>query len=226
MKRVIVLMSGGLDSTVLAYELQAGGYEVQGLGVHYGQRHVKELVTAQLVAARLHTSYDVVDLSTLKPFLTASALTGTDPVPHGHYAEESMKVTVVPNRNMIMLAVAAGVAASRGAQAIATAVHAGDHFIYPDCRPAFIDAMRNALCKGMDGLWQVELLTPFLVSTKADIVKRGAALGVPFDLTWSCYEGVDLHCGRCGTCVERREAFELAGVKDPTRYAVGAGVGA
>ncbi len=219
MRKAVALISGGMDSAVLAYELRDQGYAVEGLGVNYGQRHRKELEAAQALAAHMGITHEVVDLSTLRSLISASALTGDAPVPHGHYAEESMKITVVPNRNMIMLAVAAGVAASRGAQAIATAVHAGDHFIYPDCRPQFVDAMRTALWRGMEGLWHVELLTPFLMATKADIAKRGHDLGVPFELTWSCYEGGEHHCGRCGTCVERREAFVVAGVVDPTVYA-------
>lgn len=218
--KVTALLSGGMDSTALVYELLHQGHEVACLGVNYKQRHVKELQAAERITNTLGLQFDVVDLTPVGSLLTASALTGgSDPVPHGHYAEESMKATVVPNRNMIMLAIAAGVAASRGHEAIATAVHAGDHFIYPDCRPQFIDAMRTALYQAMEGLWSVQLLTPFLVVTKADIAKRGAALNAAFELTWSCYEGGDVHCGQCGTCVERREAFQVAGVVDPTVYA-------
>jgi 7-cyano-7-deazaguanine synthase len=127
-----------------------------------------------------------------------------------------MKTTVVPNRNMILLALATGHALSIGAQQVAYAAHSGDHAIYPDCRNEFADAMARAmaLCD-----WsQVELYRPFVDWTKADIVRRGAELGVPFGQTWSCYKGGNKHCGRCGTCIERREAFDLAGVEDPTNY--------
>ena len=154
--------------------------------------------------------------------LTGSALTdaGVD-VPEGHYTDASMAATVVPNRNAIMLSIAVGVAVSRGAGAVATAVHAGDHAIYPDCRPAFIEAIEREARIANEGFiadgFQVQ--APFLLLRKDEIVRRGAALGVPFEETWSCYLGEDLHCGRCGTCVERREAFELAAVPDPTRYA-------
>jgi len=140
-------------------------------------------------------------------------------VPAGHYTNETMKLTVVPNRNMIMLSVAIGWAVSGKADAVAYAAHAGDHTIYPDCRPAFIEAIRQAaaLCD-----WhRVELLTPFVGKTKRDIVRLGAELDVPFGQTWSCYVGGEVHCGRCGTCVERREAFKSAGVDDPTVYANG-----
>jgi 7-cyano-7-deazaguanine synthase len=140
-------------------------------------------------------------------------------VPDGHYAEETMKVTVVPNRNAIMLAIAYGIGAAQGAEAVATAVHGGDHFIYPDCRPAFIEAFQTMENHALDGLARITLYTPFLMAAKADIVAVGNTFGVPFAETWSCYKGGPVHCGRCGTCVERREAFALAGVADPTVYA-------
>jgi 7-cyano-7-deazaguanine synthase len=218
-KKTVALLSGGMDSATLIYTLIHDGWEVDTLSVDYGQRHVKELQAASAIAAFAGVRYTRVDLSILRPLISASALTGEAAVPHGHYAEESMRITVVPNRNMMMLAVAGAVAVSRGAQAIATAVHAGDHFIYPDCRPAFADAMRVALRCGTEGFGDIDLMTPFIGISKTDIARRGADLGVPFALTWSCYEGKEVHCGRCGTCVERREAFEQAGIVDPTLYA-------
>jgi 7-cyano-7-deazaguanine synthase len=222
----VALLSGGMDSAVLLWKLASMGLVVDALSVHYGQRHAKELDAAREVFSNFATKagqetarHDVVDLGVLRGLLSASALTGDEAVPHGHYAEESMKVTVVPNRNMIMLAVAAGAAASRGAAYVATAVHAGDHFIYPDCRPMFVAELRRVIRTAMEGLWEVDLEAPFVSISKADICRQGDALGVPFELTWSCYEGGEVHCGKCGTCVERREAFELAGVTDPTSYA-------
>lgn len=214
-----MLLSGGMDSATLACELVAQGYDVCGLGFDYGQRHNKELIAARQLAEHMDMPFDVAELAGLAPLLSASVLTGGGEVPHGHYAEDSMKATVVPNRNMVLLSVAAGFAASRGIGAVATAVHAGDHFVYPDCRPSFIQAMRMALNRAMDGLWEVELLSPFLFLTKTDIARRGGVLGVPYGLTWSCYEGGHVHCGKCGTCVERREAFRDAGMVDPTDYA-------
>lgn len=150
--------------------------------------------------------------------LHGSAL--TDPavsVPDGHYTEDSMKATIVPNRNAIMLAIGCAAAYSSSAEVVALAVHAGDHFIYPDCRPDFIDAFERMERLAME-MPTLRIETPFLRRTKADIVRTGADLGVPFEETWSCYKGGTSHCGTCGTCVERREAFAVAGVPDPTRY--------
>ena len=216
----VVLLSGGLDSTVLTARLvkSVGAENVDALGVNYGQRHERELRSAVAVAASLGVRYDVIDLAGLGPAL-ASALTSPGAsVPHGHYTASNMAATVVPNRNAILLMVAAGVAAARGRAAVATAVHAGDHHVYPDCRPEFIAAASVAASKGTEGIGDVHVVAPFVDRTKASIVRMGELLGAPLDLTWSCYEGGAIHCGRCGTCVERAEAFHLAGVPDPTTY--------
>jgi 7-cyano-7-deazaguanine synthase len=215
--KVVLIYSGGLDSTVLLYHLMAEGHSVSSLSVHYGQRHAKELACAAAIAKRLGMRHEVADLRGVAGLLAGSSLTSPDiPVPEGHYAEENMKATVVPNRNMILLALAAGWAISEKADAIAYAAHSGDHAIYPDCRAEFADAMRLAI--GLADWHKVDLVRPFVSLTKADIVRRGAQLSVPFADTWSCYKGGELHCGRCGTCIERREAFHLAGVTDPTPY--------
>jgi 7-cyano-7-deazaguanine synthase len=153
--------------------------------------------------------------------LSGSALTspGEVEVPEGHYAAESMAATVVPNRNQIMLSIALGVAHSSGAEVVATAVHAGDHEIYWDCRPDFIQAMDNIARQAIEaGYGHANIVAPYVNQTKAQIASWGAQLGVPFEDTWSCYKGGDYHCGRCGTCIERIEAFHIAGVKDPTVY--------
>jgi len=160
----------------------------------------------------------VLDISHVGSMLSGSALTDDIAVPDGHYAEDSMKATVVPNRNAIMLSIGYGIASAQGAELVATAVHGGDHFIYPDCRPGFIKAFESMQNFALEGLSDISLYTPFLELSKADIVAEGAKLGVAFEDTWSCYKGGDIHCGRCGTCVERREAFDLAGVDDPTPY--------
>lgn len=219
MAKAIAVVSGGLDSVTLAYWL-AQNYEVHLLAFDYGQRHRRELDFARLCAANLNVPLDVVDISSLRAILSGSALTDDIAVPHGHYAAPSMATTIVPNRNAIFLTIAFGAAVARDAEVVAVGVHAGDHFIYPDCRPEFISsfaAMQRVAVEGC-GHPNLELLAPFVQKSKADIVALGSELKVPFAQTWSCYEGNEIHCGRCGTCVERREAFELAGIADPTQY--------
>jgi len=219
--KTLVIYSGGLDSTVLLYRLLREGAEVHALSVDYGQRHRCELDRARRICAEAGVPHRVADLSAVRPLLAGSSLTSPEiPVAEGHYTEASMKSTVVPNRNMILLALATGHALSVGATRVAYAAHSGDHAIYPDCREAFAGAMAAAmrLCD-----WtEVELLRPFVGWTKAEIARHGAEIDAPLGLTWSCYRGGDVHCGRCGTCIERREAFDLAGLPDPTDYAADA----
>ncbi|MFX0547005.1 7-cyano-7-deazaguanine synthase QueC [Roseovarius sp. S1116L3] len=217
--KVIVICSGGMDSVALAHRYAASGELHALLSFNYGQRHAKELDFAALCARRLGVPHHVIDIGAIGAALSGSALTDDIEVPDGHYAEETMKITVVPNRNAIMLTIAFGIAAAQKVDAVATAVHGGDHFIYPDCRPDFIAAFQAMEDFAMDGYADVRLLTPYVHGSKADIAVDGAKHGTPFAETWSCYKGGDLHCGRCGTCVERREAFYLAGVEDPTVYA-------
>ncbi len=216
--KTLVVCSGGLDSVSLAH-MVAAERDLAGLiSFDYGQRHVKELQFARAAAERLGVPFKLIDMRAIGAHLTGSALTDDRAVPDGHYAEETMRVTVVPNRNAIMLAIAFGAAAADGAEAVATAVHGGDHFIYPDCRPGFIRAFDEMERLAMDGYAAVRLYTPFVDQPKSAIVAAGARHGTPFAQTWSCYKGGARHCGRCGTCVERREAFDLAGVPDPTEY--------
>lgn len=219
----VCLLSGGMDSTTLAYLLQKQEkMSVIALGVNYGQRHVRELESAVKVAAALKIPFYQVDIPGVGALVGGSSLTDESiPVPHGHYADESMKITVVPNRNAIMLSIAFGFAASIKATRVGAAIHAGDHPIYPDCRPEFAFAFDLMIHHALDGIVDPipYLFTPFIDISKAEIVKIGHKLHVPYELTWSCYEGGEVHCGECGTCVERREAFELAGVRDPTIYA-------
>jgi 7-cyano-7-deazaguanine synthase len=219
MEKVVAIYSGGMDSTVLLYHLRSQGYDVRALSVDYGQRHRKELDSARSICHMVGISHEVADLRGITHLLKGNSLTASEiEVPEGHYAEESMKVTIVPNRNMIMLSVAIGYAISLGAQYVAYGAHAGDHTIYPDCRPEFAAALNTAAL--LADWHQVELLRPFVRLTKSEIAKRGAELNVPFELTWSCYKGGERHCGLCGTCVERAEAFNLAGLQDPTDYDV------
>ncbi|WP_018899745.1 7-cyano-7-deazaguanine synthase QueC [Rhizobium sp. 2MFCol3.1] len=216
--KTIVICSGGLDSVSLAHRIAAEQTLIGLLSFDYGQRHRKELDYAAACARRLGVLHQIIDIRPIGSHLTGSALTDDIDVPDGHYAEETMKATVVPNRNAIMLAIAFGLAAAQKADAVAVAVHGGDHFIYPDCRPGFIDAFQVMQDAALDGYASVKLQAPYVNATKADIVTDGAKHGTPFAETWSCYKGGGRHCGRCGTCVERREAFHLAGVADPTEY--------
>jgi 7-cyano-7-deazaguanine synthase len=216
--KTLVICSGGLDSVSLAHKV-AAEHELIGLvSFDYGQRHRKELDFAARCATRLHVPHHVIDIRPIGAHLTGSALTDDVEVPDGHYAEETMKSTVVPNRNAIMLAIAFGLAAARKADAVAIAVHGGDHFIYPDCRPGFIQAFQAMQNEALDGYASVRLFAPYVDLSKADIVIDGARHGAPFADSWSCYKGGEKHCGRCGTCVERREAFHIAGIEDPTDY--------
>lgn len=225
--RALVVLSGGLDSTVLAYALAGNPHVILAgsVSINYGQRHRYELTCAAKTSRALGISHHVIDLTDFGAICAgqkASALTGAEvDVPEGHYAEESMKATVVPNRNMILLALATGVAIACNCQEIAYGAHAGDHAVYPDCRPEFAAALDTAI--GLADYSPPRLIRPFIQKTKADIVKHGVELRVPFADTWTCYKGtqgqiVPRPCGKCGTCVERLEAFNIAGTIDPLEY--------
>jgi 7-cyano-7-deazaguanine synthase len=216
--KALAIVSGGLDSVTLAHFLHRHGQLRGILSFDYGQRHKKELTCAAQAAKRLGVPHHLIDLTNITGHLKGSALTDDVAVPDGHYAAETMKQTIVPNRNAIMLAIAFGIAPAHDYNAVAIAIHAGDHFIYPDCRPEFAELFERMEQKAMEGTWDVRLLTPFVTITKSDIVKHADTLRVPLAETWSCYKGGDIHCGRCGTCVERREAFALAGIDDPVMY--------
>jgi 7-cyano-7-deazaguanine synthase len=218
--KAVSLLSGGLDSTVLAYMLHER-HDLTLLSIDYGQRHSKEMSYASRTAATLGVPYSVIPIAGLGRYLSGSALSDMNvPVPQGHYAQENMKLTVVPNRNAIMLSIATGIAISIGAEFVAFAPHAGDHPIYPDCRPEFVATFNKMIGVANEGFLPpgFKIEAPFVGMSKAEIVELGDDLSVPFQHTWSCYEGGVNHCGRCGTCVERAEAFDIAGVDDPTRY--------
>lgn len=217
-KKTVVILSGGLDSTTLLWHLKAAGNEVKALSINYGQRHKKELLQAAKIALLAEVEHRVVDFSSLQPLLGGSSQTDYSvDVPEGHYAEESMKKTIVSQRNLLMLSAAAAWATSLRFDSIAYGAHAGDHAIYPDCREEFVQALEKTIKLGD---WhQVSVDRPFVNMTKADIVRLATKIGSPSQLSWTCYKGGDLHCGRCGTCVERLGAFDDAGMVDPVEYA-------
>jgi 7-cyano-7-deazaguanine synthase len=216
-KKVVVLCSGGMDSVACLYETARNHEAVHSLSFHYGSKHNdREIPFARLHSEKLGIPHSVVRLDFIAEQFESALLAKGGEIPKGHYEEQSMKQTVVPFRNGIMLSIAAGFAESKGADALAIAAHSGDHAIYPDCREGFMAAIADAIRLGTYA--GIEVLRPFIAMDKSRIAARGAELGVDFSQTWSCYVGGQTHCGECGTCVERREAFLLAGLHDPTRY--------
>ncbi len=214
---VVVLLSGGMDSVAAFYAAMSQHKVVAAISFDYGAKHNhKELPFAAYHCRKFSIEHRVIPLSFVGELFKSDLLKSGGAIPDGHYEEQTMKSTVVPFRNGIMLSIAAGFAESKDATGLVIAAHAGDHAIYPDCREDFMKAMADAISLGTYA--GIKLLRPFIAMTKADIASRGQALGVDFAHTWSCYKGGTLHCGTCGTCVERREAFLVAGVADPTIY--------
>lgn len=215
--KAVVLLSGGMDSVTALYEARERHKVVGAVSFHYGAKHNdREIPYAAHHAEKLGVAHRVIPLAFIGELFKSDLLASGGAIPKGHYEEQTMKKTVVPFRNGIMLAIAAGFAESVDAHGLVIAAHAGDHAIYPDCREDFMRAMGDAIRLGTYA--QIEVLRPFIAMTKADIAARGHALGVDYAQTWSCYVGGPVHCGECGTCVERREAFLLARVSDPTPY--------
>ena len=216
--RVVALVSGGMDSVAALYHAHRE-HEVAGaLSFDYGSKHNhREIPFAEWHCARLGVPHRTIRLAFVDELFKSDLLQSGGAIPDGHYEEATMKQTVVPFRNGIMLSIAAGYAESVEAGGLVIAAHSGDHAIYPDCREEFMQAMGDAIRLGTYA--EVAVLRPFIAMTKAGIAARGHELGVDFSRTWSCYKGGEIHCGTCGTCVERREAFLLAGLADPTRYA-------
>ena len=216
----LVLLSGGMDSTtLLATAIEEDAGTVEAVFINYGQRHIRERESSRAVAAHYGTRWHELDLTGFGASVDSALTSAAIEVPHGHYTAETMRITVVPNRNATLLSAAAGIAASRNLGTVYTAVHAGDHAVYADCRPEFITAIDTTARLGCG----VGVAAPFVNITKTDIAAIGFRVGAPLGLSWSCYEGgqrnANQHCGRCGTCVERAEAFHDAGVADPTDYA-------
>lgn len=215
--KTLVLLSGGVDSTTALHWAQREHSVVGALAFHYGSNHAaSELACARYQAEQLGIPYCEVDIRSISRHLSSALLSGAQAIPTGSYDEENMKQTVVPFRNGIFLSVAAGIAESHGADAVTIAAHAGDHSLYPDCREEYMQAMGRAIELGTYA--GVKILRPFIHMSKGEIVALGAELGVDFSHTYSCYCGGEQHCGRCGTCRERQEAFRAAGVPDPTPY--------
>ncbi|MDE6100137.1 MAG: 7-cyano-7-deazaguanine synthase QueC [Paramuribaculum sp.] len=209
-KDCLIVLSGGMDSTTMLYDY--ADTIAAAVNFNYGANHNRrEAECARENCRRLGIELIEIDLEFMGRYFESSLLSGGDAIPEGHYADENMRSTVVPFRNGIMLSVAAGLAESRGLKAVMIANHGGDHAIYPDCRPGFIESMGRAIA---DGTYEgIELRAPYTNMTKAQIAMRGAAIGVDYSLTYSCYKGGESHCGRCGTCVERREALIAAGLE-------------
>lgn len=215
MKDSIIVVSGGMDSVTLLHEYK--DRIALAVTFDYGSNHnAREIECARYNCRQLGIEHIVIPLMFMRQYFKSSLLSGADAIPEGHYAEENMKSTVVPFRNGIMLAVACGLAESRGLKHVMLANHGGDHTIYPDCRPGFVDAMSKAMSEGtFDG---VTIIAPYTKISKSDIARRGKELGLDYAHTYSCYKGGEKHCGKCGTCVERREALAEAGIPDPTDY--------
>lgn len=218
---VVVVVSGGLDSTTLLYKMHKERGVTSGVSFNYGQRHTKELDFAANACAMLGVKHHIIDLSgsgliaALTPEGHGSSLLSAsdEEIPDGHYAEENMKSTVVPNRNMMMISIAGAIAVAEGAESVAVGTHGGDHFIYPDCRPEFLYKTGQALFWGNEGFSSFHdqaVTAPYVNSTKGDIAYDALRLLVPLHETWSCYKGGEIHCGTCGTCVERLEAIDWA----------------
>jgi 7-cyano-7-deazaguanine synthase len=216
-KSCVLIMSGGLDSTVLLHWLKKNEVIVYGLSFDYGQRHVKELQCASYWGEKLCEEWKLISLDFMKTLGTTSALTNPlVELPEEHYTHENQKITVVPNRNMIMLSIAIGWAESLNIGVVQYAAHKNDFTIYPDCRPSFVYAMNSAAQQGTYN--KVMVGAPFVEYYKSELVRLGDRYNVDFTKTWSCYKGEEKHCGKCATCQERKEAFKLAKVLDPTEY--------
>lgn len=215
-QKVVVIYSGGMDSYTVLHKALQQGHEVLALSFNYGQRHVKELEVAANVCAELNVPHKVVDITAINSLLAGSSLTDDIEIPEGHYEEESMKSTVVPNRNMILLSLAIGYAVSENANAVYYGAHSGDHAIYPDCRPEFVRQMN--VVSQLANYEPVEVVAPYLDDDKNDILADGLAMGLDYANTWTCYNGRDKACGKCGACVERLEAFAANKVSDPLAY--------
>jgi 7-cyano-7-deazaguanine synthase len=215
-EKVVVIYSGGMDSYTVLNKAVKQGYEVYALTFNYGQRHVKEVEYAKQVCSELNIEHKIVDISAINSIIAGSSLTDDVDVPEGHYEAESMKQTVVPNRNMILLSMAVGYAVSLDANKVFYGAHSGDHAIYPDCRPEFVQKMQDVCA--IANYEPVSIEVPFLNNDKIEILADGIAMGLDYSKTWTCYNGREKACGKCGACQERLEAFEKNNAQDPLSY--------
>ncbi|MEG3768279.1 7-cyano-7-deazaguanine synthase QueC [Alteromonas sp. 14N.309.X.WAT.G.H12] len=215
-EKVIVIYSGGMDSFTVLHKAIEDGKSPMALSFDYGQRHKKEVDYAAKVCAELGVPHKIVDISAINSLVGGSALTDDIDVPEGHYEEPSMKQTVVPNRNMILLSMAVGYAVSENASKVYYGAHSGDHAIYPDCRPEFVNKM-NDVC-AIANYEPVEIVTPYLTVSKTAILTDGLRMGLDYSKTWTCYNGREKACGKCGACQERLEAFRENQRTDPLPY--------
>jgi 7-cyano-7-deazaguanine synthase len=215
-EKVVVIYSGGMDSFTVLNRALTDGKEVFALSFDYGQRHVKELACASKVCKRLGVNHKVVDISSINQLLAGSSLTDDIEIPEGHYEAKSMKSTVVPNRNMVLISLAVAYAVSVSAEQVYYGAHSGDHAIYPDCRPEFVEKM-NDVCK-IANYESVEIFSPYLTVSKTAILTDGITMGLDYSDTWTCYNGREKACGKCGACEERLEAFADNNTVDPIPY--------
>lgn len=214
-KDKVIIVSGGMDSITMLYEYKDS--IALGISFNYGSNHnAREIPFAEMHCRKLGIPHITIDLAFMPKYFKSSLLEGADAIPEGNYDDENMRSTVVPFRNGIMLSIAIGIAESNGLQYVMMANHSGDHAIYPDCRPEFVGNMSEAAKAGTYN--HVEILSPYTNISKADIARKGKALGIDYSQTWSCYKGGEKHCGKCGTCRERREALREAGIIDTTVY--------
>ncbi len=216
--KAVVIYSGGMDSFTVLHQARQQGYDVYALSFDYGQRHRQELDVAEAVCREHNIPHKIVDITAINQLLQGSSLTSTDiDIPTGDYEEGNMKSTVVPNRNMILLSLAIGYAVSLQAPKVFYGAHSGDHDIYPDCRPEFVDAMNDV--SSIANYEAVEIVSPFLHESKQTILSTGLAMGLDYSQTWTCYLGLEKACGKCGSCIERVGAFAAQGLQDPLPYA-------
>ncbi|MEL0659369.1 7-cyano-7-deazaguanine synthase QueC [Psychromonas arctica] len=216
-KKVVVIYSGGMDSYTVLHKAIEEGLTPYALTFDYGQRHVKEVQVAEQVCKELGVHHKVIDITSINQIIGGSSLTDSSiEVAQGDYEESNMLNTVVPNRNMILLSLAIGYAVSLKADQVYYGAHSGDHDIYPDCRPVFLEKMNDVAA--VANYEKTEIHAPYLQTDKIGILKDGIRMGLDYAKTWTCYNGREQACGQCGSCVERLQAFEKNGITDPITY--------